>query len=63
MVFDEHARATLIAYYAAHRCWKEVPPQHKTDKVTAKALMDSAHSKLIGVAELMATRSQQEKER
>jgi hypothetical protein len=54
MNFDEHARATLIAYYLAHKRWKDTPPQHKTDKGIAKGLRDTAHSKLIGVAELLA---------
>jgi len=62
MDFDKHTRATLTAYYLAHKCWKGIPPQHKTDKAIAKEMRDAAHSKLMAVAKMVCER-QQEAER
>lgn len=54
MELDPHAKATLIAYYLAHKRWKDTPEQHKTDKKFAKDERAAAHSKLMAVAELLA---------
>jgi hypothetical protein len=54
MNFDETARATLIAYFFAHKRWKKTPSQHKTDKGIAKELRDEAHSKVLSMAEVLA---------
>ena len=53
MEFEEHARATLIAYYEAHRLWKNAPESDKPAKKAAKEARAAAHSKLITAGELL----------
>lgn len=54
MEFDAHVRATLVAYYKAHKLWKDTPPDDKDAKAVAKDLRGAAHSKLLAVGELLA---------